>query len=202
MTCEQCLGLLLTTDLGRLPARATGERDADVQDIPLENHLEGCAACAGVQELLLAGEGALAMSLDGEAPSVNPPQISAGAWAAVRRSRRRRAAILASAALVLASSAFGVQYVLPEARRLLAPPPPVVTKTFRLSCLSSEQAASLLGPYLPTPENPRWQAERFSVTPARHGIRAVAVSAPQSTIDRVPVLLAEFERDPNAACRR
>jgi hypothetical protein len=178
------------------------EDGADDSNVTLAAHLETCPKCAGVERLLIAGEGAVATSLDAERPSRNPGEISADAWAAVTRRRRRLATSLGGAALVLASGWLGVQYVLPEANRLLAPPPPVVTKTFRLSCLSSEQAAALLGPYLPGPENPRWQMERFSVTPARHGIRAVAVSAPQATIDRVPALLAEFERDPNAACRR
>ncbi len=66
------------------------------------------------------------------------------------------------------------------------PQPPAVTQTFLLKCLTSEQAASLLRPYLPMPQNPRWQAERYSVTPGSHGLRAFTVGAPGYLIDRVP----------------
>jgi hypothetical protein len=91
--------------------------------------------------------------------------------------------------------------VVPELRRLTAAPPPVVTETFSLACLSPEQAASIIRPYLPPPENPRWQAERFDVVPARGGIRAITVRAPHEVIARVPAVLSRFERDADAACR-
>ncbi|HJQ12434.1 MAG TPA: hypothetical protein VJ840_15490 [Gemmatimonadaceae bacterium] len=88
-----------------------------------------------------------------------------------------------------------------ELQRFFAPPPPVETATFTLNCLSGDQAASLLRPYLPRPQNPMWQAEDFDVFAAKGGIKAVTVRAPAATIARVPALLARFEADPQAACR-
>lgn len=94
----------------------------------------------------------------------------------------------------------GTRIIAPEMQRLLESPPPVVVATFPLKCLSSDQAASLLRPYLPRPKNPRWQAEDFDVIPGSFGIRAVTVRGPQKLIDDVPGIIAKFEREFATTC--
>jgi hypothetical protein len=118
-----------------------------------------------------------------------------------RRVTRWLGVPVAAAALLVTLQIIG-RGVVPEVQRLTAPPPDVETEIFSLTCLSPEQAASLLRPYLPIPQNPRWQAERFDVRAIDGGISAVAVRAPRATLDGVPRILARFEKDPTAACRR
>jgi len=200
MTCTECIDMLGTAALGRIPP---ANADADVPDrAALEAHLATCATCRATQRVLVAGQAALAHSLDMEAPSRPSAEIVEHALTFPQRVIRRRA-LAGVVALVVALAGWEAWTVgAPEVRRLLAPPPPVVVQTFRLRCLSPEQAISLLRPYLPQPQNPRWQAERFDVIPTAAGIRAVTVRAPRELIDRVPALLETFERDQGAACRR
>jgi hypothetical protein len=200
MTCTECIDMLGTAALGRIPP---ANADADVPDrAALDTHLATCASCRATQRVLVASEAALAHSLDMEVASRPSFDIVEHALTFRRRAIRRRS-LVGVLALVVALAGWEAWTVgAPEVRRLLAPPPPVVVQTFHLRCLSPEQATSLLRPYLPQPQNPRWQAERFDVTPTAAGIRAVTVRAPRELIDRVPALLETFERDQGAACRR
>ena len=200
MTCNECIEMLTIAPLGRI---SPADADADVPDrAALEAHLATCTSCRATQRMLVASEAALARSLDTEVTLRPSAEIVEHAWTFHQRAAHRRL-LVAVVALVVAVAMWGTWTVTaPEVRRLLAPPPPVVVQTFRLRCLSPEQATSLLRPYLPLPQNPRWQAERFDVTPTAVGIRAVTVRAPRELIDRVPALLETFERDQGAACRR
>ena len=189
MNCSECLELVVTCNLG-----------SDLDDA--NGHIHGCRVCTRAVDIMVAGERLLVESLNGELPHRAANEVAQTSWARVNRMRVRR--WVTAGAIAAAVVTFGLlgRFALPEVRRLIAPPPPVVTVTFSLQCLSSEQAAALLRPYLPIPQNPRWQAERFSVTPAADGIRAVTIRAPQETINEVPALLTRFENDPGAACRR
>jgi hypothetical protein len=178
----------------------TGDLQSDLDGA--KGHLHECVACSRAAELTLAGERVLAESLDAEVPQRTSDEVAQTSWIRVRRMRVRRWIIVGAIAAAVATFGLLGRFAMPEVRRLIAPPPPVVTATFSLACLSSEQAAMLLRPYLPIPQNPRWQAESFSVSPAPDGIRAVTIRAPQETIDRVPALLTRFENDRGAACRR
>jgi hypothetical protein len=97
----------------------------------------------------------LAAVLAGDAARRPASAVAAHAWATVHRAWYRR---WLTAALCLTAVAlvwlFAWVLVVPEVRRLTAAPPPVVTETFSLACLSPEQAASIIRPYLPAPENP------------------------------------------------
>jgi hypothetical protein len=211
--CDDYLHLLETADLALLTSAADGSRDAmaldtaapdvtpDERAAMLEHHRE-CASCRVAATLLMEAQRELGAVLRGDGPSRPSAALAEHAWLARQRAWRQRVRRMVMAAMLAAFAFLTWRYAVPEMRRLLAPPPPTVTETFSLTCLSPAQAASLLRPYLPAPENPRWQAEHFSVTPAEHDIRAVTVRAPRALIDRVPELLARFERDPNAACRR
>jgi len=200
VTCEECGELLHTVDLRAL-SEATSDDPAGTDGALMLAHLRSCRRCGSAAELLIAGERALARDLGDVTSRHAPDEVARHAWTSMRARRRRFVIATIAVAVAIIGAGTASYVIVPEARRLLAPPPPVVTRTFPLTCLSAEQAASLLRPYLPVPENPRWQAERFDVSPAV-GVGAVTVRAPQELIDRVPTLLAEFERYPTAACRR
>ena len=175
-------------------ASARGARGRVVRPLELQRDREAV--------LMVAGELALRQGLGAEAPSRASRVVAETSWARLNRSRVRRWVAAGSVVATIAVVWLFSRFALPDIQRLVVPEPPLVTKTFSISCLSPQQAATLLQPYLPVPLNPRWQAEHFSVTPAGPGIRAVTVRAPQSTIDLVPDLLARFETDPGAACRQ
>jgi hypothetical protein len=200
MTCGECMDALMVVTLsGNAPVvddRSGADRAA------IEAHCSTCADCRAARQLLVAGDAALAHSLDADVSTRPTLHVVDRAWTARRRAAGRRALVALLVVIVAASVWAAWSIAAPELRRLLEPPPPVVVQTFELRCLSPEQATSLLRPYLPIPQNPRWQAERFEVMPAAAGIRAVTVRAPHELIDRVPALLARFERYPGAACHR
>jgi hypothetical protein len=200
MTCSECVDALTVAAL-RDDTSVVATLDA-TDRAAVEAHCSTCADCRAARQLFVAAEVALAQSLDADVAARPTLYVVEHAWTARRRAAGRRA-LVALFALIVAAFVWATWSIAaPEVRLLLEPPPPVVVQTFELRCLSPEQAASLLRPYLPMPQNPRWQAERFDVLPAAVGIRAVTVRAPRELIDRVPALLARFERDPGAACRR
>ncbi|HYD53944.1 MAG TPA: hypothetical protein VEA99_15010 [Gemmatimonadaceae bacterium] len=197
MTCAECRERLAEVALP--PPRAGLD---DGIDAPLREHLAACPRCATIAERLADAERALAASLAASRPTLSAATVAEHAWAAARRRRRLQwlgaVAVAGAGALAwVVAARLG-----PELRRLTAPPPPVVVETFTVTCLAPEQAAALVRPHLPPPENPRWQVERFGVEPVGGGIRAITVRAPRAVIDRVPALLARFETHPDAACRR
>jgi hypothetical protein len=170
----------------------------------VQAHVGTCERCTRAVEIFRTAERSLAESLAlVEAGAVPPEHVAAMAWNRVRRQRFvRRIVIPVAMVLAVLATALFVTKLGPEIKRMTGAPPPVVTQTFTLRCLSPDQAESLLRPYLPVPQNPRWQAEMFDVRPAADGLRAVTVRAPAATLALVPKLLERFENDPGAACRR
>ncbi len=189
MNCETCSELLLVEDL-----RLRDHPDA-------REHLAGCMSCTEIAHLLASGESALSVELDSMRPHRQPSEVATVAWSRSRAQVKRRRVLAIAGAAVIALLALTVRPALFELQRLTAPQPPAITRTFPTTCLSGDQAATLLRPYLPVPQNPRWQAEAFDVWSNGDQIRAVTVRAPQELIDRIPELLTQFESGPVAACR-
>jgi anti-sigma factor RsiW len=203
MTCSECLESLLVADI-RL--RGSGDpSETAVSDVAsMQAHLTECPRCKRAVEILREGQEGLSGSLFlDSAQRHSPESLAEYAYGRVRRERLVRWRVLPVIVVLfaLAATLLGMTFG-PEIKRLITPPPAVETVTFSLRCLSGEQAAGLLRPYLPLPENPMWQAERFDVRPAGGGIRAVTMRAPRATLASVPGLLARFERDRGAACSR
>ena len=201
MTCAECIDLVLVARLGEANTLAiedeAGDRAADIS-----THLASCPNCTRITENLRVAERSLVLSLAASTAGSSPETIADAAFEHRRRARLFRWLLLPLVLVAVAiATLFFVGQFSPAIRRDTAPPPAVETRTFSLQCLSGEQAASLLRPYLPTPQNPMWQAEAFDVRPAGGGIRAVTVRAPHATLEQVPQLLAPFENNPNAECR-
>jgi anti-sigma factor RsiW len=203
MTCSECLEWLLTADIRPLkPAVGNAESEGS-EAMTVAAHVAGCEKCSRALAVLRAAEAGLSESLlpSGTVRQL-PETLAEYACRRVRRERLLRWTILpVMIALFVLATVFLTTTFGTPLKRLLTPPPAVETETFTLRCLSGEQAASLLRPYLPLPENPMWQAERFDVRPAGPGIRAVTVRAPHTTLALVPSLLARFEREARASCQ-
>lgn len=198
MTCAESIAIISQADVA---AMTTLQRD-NAESMALAEHVTGCDECRQRVGLVVAAASELSSQLNADYPALDPATVSSTAWLKVHRARRVRFVSLAASLFALLAVFLFGRTVVSETQRMLAPPPPPVTVTYSLKCLSADQAAALLRPYLPAPQNPRWQAEAYSITPAQLGIRAVTVRAPQEVIDEVPRILARFEQDENAECRR
>jgi hypothetical protein len=204
MTCAECMDALLVADFETTGFRVKPLESIGGNMVGIEEHIASCETCTRAAEILRTAQEGLSASLALASAHKETPQLMADY--AYKRVRRERLVWWTVLPVIIVAFVFGAAMLAtnfgPGVRRYFTPPPTVETRTFSLSCLSGEQAASLLTPYLPSPQNPMWQAEAFDVRPAGGGIRAVTVRAPGTTLALVPVLLERFERDPNAACRR
>jgi len=198
MQCDQALDALLAADLASLQRDGTARPD---QPSDLMDHLDACDRCRGALSVLVAGELALSHSLGRLAPATKAEDVVAAAVMRQRRTRRRRVVALMGGSLVVCLGWLAWVQVVPEMQRMLAPPPQVVVHTFALRCMTPAEAASVIRPYLPLPQNPRWQAEMFDVSPAQGSVRAVTVRAPRSTIAAIAQVLSRVDGADAAACR-
>jgi len=198
VNCAECTDALLEADL--TTADVSSDRTLSPIDPEMHEHIASCRRCGGIAGLLLDSQSALSQGLEIQGGQ-NPDALAVSVYRRYRRERLVRRLVVPLGVLALVAAT--LMLVANFGRTLqtyFEPPPAVETVTFSLSCLSGQQAATLLQPYLPRPQNPMWQAESFSVTPAGGGIKAVTVRAPKEMIAQVPGLLTRFEADPQAAC--
>jgi hypothetical protein len=130
VSCDDYLAMLATLPVEEL-------------EYPAREHAAGCHNCDRVTRVVAEREQNMLMAFDDLRSSVPAAQTAASALAA---SGRREIARYYQIGLGIATVAT-VLY-LSMSRILPAPPPsPVVTESFRLQCLSPEQAAEVLRPY-------------------------------------------------------
>jgi hypothetical protein len=199
VTCAECTDALLEADL--TSADLESERQLSPIGPEAREHIATCSRCGGIAGVLLESQSALSRALETHGDQ-HPDALAVSVYRRYRRERIVRTVVVPAGILALVlAAAILVGNFGRTLQRFFAPPPAVETVTFSLSCLSAQQAATLLRPYLPRPQNPMWQAESFDIAPAGGGIKAVTVRAPEAMIAHVPELLARFEADPRAACR-
>jgi hypothetical protein len=182
MTCQECLAELESGSLRDLPA-----------DSPVMLHCAGCPDCARVTTLLREREYSAATLLNNLPPFSNPLTV---AEMAVRTSQRRRVGrvvvMLSGAALVATIWITAATLVIPmfeddPVRSSLR------TETIALSCLSPEQAATIVDPYVRSHGSVYWIAAS--------GIPAITVRATPDELSKVRELIREFDSDRRSACR-
>ena len=184
MTCEECITELATGSLRELAA-----------DSPVMNHCSRCPDCAQLTTLLRDREYHAASVLNSLPPVSNPISV---AEAAGRLSRRRRVGglvVMASGtALVLTIWIAAATTVIPRMNSAEADGRNALrTETIPLTCLSPQQAADIINPYVRGPGSKYWLPSS--------GISAITVQANASELGRSRALIREFEKDPAAACR-
>jgi hypothetical protein len=107
-------------------------------------HAAGCRDCDRVTRVVAEREQNMLMAFGELQPSVPAAQTAASA---LMRSRRRKVALYYKTGLGIAMAAIALYMTM--SRTVPAPPPSSrVSETFRLQCLSPEQAAEVLRPQI------------------------------------------------------
>ena len=183
MTCAQCLAELATGSLRELPP-----------DSAVMLHCARCSDCARLTTLLRDREYNAASVLNTLPSLSNPITV---AETAGRVSRRRRVGslvvMLSGAALVVTIWIAAATTIIPmmndaekDSRSALR------TETIPLSCLSPQQAADIINPYVREGGSAYWLPSS--------GISAITVRGTAAELAKSRNLIRDFENDPHAAC--
>jgi hypothetical protein len=184
MTCQDCLSALSTESLREMTA-----------DSPVLQHCATCPECARLTTMLRDREYETATVLNGLPPMSNPLTV---AETAVRTAQRRRvgrvAVIISGAALAATIAIVSATIVIPamnagdDVRRST-----LRTETMQLTCLSPQQAADIIDPYV------RSNHSKYYIPGS--SISAITVQGTPGELAKSRELINRFERDPSAACR-
>jgi hypothetical protein len=189
MNCEQCLEELSTTSLREMPA-----------DSPAMQHCATCPDCAGLTTRLREREYEAATLLNGLPPLSSPLTVAQNSALLSRRRRVGRMVVTLSGIAGAIIIAVAGSAVLPGATHSVASlfdapaPARLRTETIPLTCLSPEQAADIINPYV------RSHGSTY-YTPTS-GISAITVRGTGEELARSRNLIHDFENDPAAACHR
>jgi hypothetical protein len=188
MTCEECLSALETESLREMTA-----------DSAVMRHCATCPDCARVTTMVRDKEYETATVLNGLPPMSNPVTV---AETAGQTDQRRRVggivvtlSAIAGAIIIWIVSATMVVPGLQRAGVIGSGQDRggMRTETMQLSCLSPQQAADIINPYVRSNHSKYW-------IPGS-GISAITVQGTPGELAKSRDLITEFERDPNAACR-
>jgi hypothetical protein len=184
MTCAEVLASLSTESLRDMPA-----------DSSVMSHCATCPECSRVTTLLREKEYEAATVLNGLPPMSNPITL---AERSVLTSKRRRvgrvAVIVTGAALVATIWITASLTIVPRMNEADARAgSELYTETMQLSCLSPQQAADIINPYV------RSQGSAYYLPSS--GISAITVRGNWQELGKSRELISKFERDPGAACR-
>ena len=186
MNCQECLDELSTMSLREIPA-----------DSPIMQHCVTCADCARLTTRLRDREYDAANVLNNFPPLSSPLSVAETATAL---SKRRRAGHYV---VMLSGIAGGIiiwivaaTMIIPAMSRtgIVAGPSMSVlrTETIALRCLSPQQAADIINPYV------RSHGSTYYMPTS--GISAITVRGTADELARSRDLIRDFERDPAAAC--
>ena len=184
MTCAECLSELATGSLREMPS-----------DSAVMLHCATCPDCSRLTTLLREREYNAANVLNNLPPMSNPITV---AETSVRTAQRRRVGrvlvMLSGAALVITIWIAAATIFIPAMNRAdLNTSSTLRTETIPLSCLSPQQAADIINPYV------RSQGSTYYVPTS--GISAITVRGNASEVAKSRNLIRDFENDPAAACR-
>ena len=176
MNCDTYLSMVATLPVEELAHGAARE------------HAAGCRDCDRVTCVVVERERSMQLAFGTLHSSVPSEQVAARALTA---SRRHLVALWYRIGLGVALASSGVYFV---QARLFPPPPavPTVREMFPLRCISSEEAAELLRPFL-------GKSGRLSIHPnSRIGI--VEVEAPLSQMAKARQVLERFDNPAQSFC--
>ena len=184
MTCEECIAELATGSLREL-----------TPDSPIMSHCARCPDCAQLTTLLRDREYQAASVLNNLPPRSNPITVAETAGLLSRRRRVGGLVVMASgAALVITIWIAAAVTVIPRMNGAEADGRNAMrTETIPLTCLSPQQAADIINPYVRGRRSMYWIPST--------GISAITVQGNASELARSRDLIREFEKDPAAECR-
>jgi hypothetical protein len=184
MTCEECLSALATESLREM-----------TPDSAVMQHCERCPDCARVTTALRDREYETATVLNSLPPMSNPLTVAETAVGTAQRRRLGRVAVMISGgALVATLWIVAAMVVIPAFDDgHVSAGSTLHTETMALSCLSPQQAADLISPYV------RTRGSTFYVSTS--GISTITVRGTPGELSKSRELIREFEYDPGAACR-
>ena len=184
MTCEQCLEELATGSLREMRA-----------DSAVLVHCATCPDCARLTTLLRDREYNAANVLNNLPPMSNPIILAETSVNLARRRRIGRVVVYLSGAALAATIwiAAATTVILPLQRLDRPTSSTLRTETIALSCLSPQQAADIIYPYVRT----RGSTYYIPTT----GISAITVRGTAAELAKSRSLIGNFESDPAATCR-
>ncbi len=183
MTCEECLSELATGSLREMAGDST-----------VMQHCATCPDCSRLTTLLRDREYNAANVLNNLPPMSNPITLAETAVTTAHRRRVGRVVVMISgAALVVTIWFSAATLILPAMRSNGRTASTLLTETIPLSCLSPQQAADIIDPYLRT-------AGSLYFVP-KSGISAITVRGTAAQLNKSKDLIRNFESDPAAACR-
>jgi glutaredoxin-related protein len=187
MTCEECLSALETESLREISG-----------DSAVMRHCATCPDCARVTTMVRDKEYETATVLNSLPPMSDPLTLAETAGQTDQRRRVGGVVVtlsaIAGAIIIWIVSATMVVPALFQMRVIGGTPATGVrTETMQLSCLSPQQAEDVIDPYI------KGRNSRFYVP--NTGISAITVRGTPDELAKSRDLIANFERDPNAACR-
>ena len=183
MTCQECLAILATGSLRELTA-----------DSPVMSHAATCPDCSRVTTQLRDRESYAADLFNSLPPMSNPITIAeVAAGTARRRKTGRFVVMLTGTALAITIWITAATTVIPMLNRSdLRIASELRTETIQLSCLSPQQAADIINPYV------RSHGSTFYLPSS--GISAITVRGTAKELRKSHELIDEFEQNPSAAC--
>lgn len=185
MTCEECLAELATGSLRELPS-----------DSAVMRHCTTCPDCSRLTTLLRDREYEAATVLNNLPPMSNPLTVAESSVHMAQRRRVGRVVVMISgAALVITIWIAAATTILPRLNHVggQAASGVLRTETMPLSCLSPQQAADIINPYV------RSRGSTYYIPTS--GISAITVRGTADELARSRDIIGQFEKDPAAACR-
>jgi hypothetical protein len=183
MTCEECLSELATGSLREMAA-----------DSAVMQHCTTCPDCSRLTTLLRDREYNAANVLNNLPPMSNPITLAETAVSTAHRRRVGRIVVMLSgAALVVTIWFTAATLILPTMRSNGPTMSTLLTETIPLSCLSPQQAADIINPYV------RSRGSTYYVPTS--GISAITVRSTAAELAKSRDVIRKFENDPAAACR-
>jgi hypothetical protein len=150
-------------------------------------HAAECHDCDRVTRVVAEREHNMRMAFEDLQFSVSAPQTAA---AALTASRRRKVAVSYNIGLGLATLAT-VLFVMVSRATSVPRPSPMITETFRLQCLSPDQAAEILRPYIPATGRMRIRDKSLGV---------IDVEAPSEVMATARSILDRYDSPAQSQC--
>jgi len=183
MTCAQVLETLSTASLRDMPA-----------DSAVMAHCATCPDCVRVTTLLREKEYEAASVLNGLPPMSNPITLAEESVVTSNRRRVGRIAVIGTGAALVATIWIAASLtIFPELIHSDSPPSELRTESMQLSCLSPQQAADLINPYVRS-HGSNWYIPKS-------GISVITIRGTGDELAKSRDLIAQFETDPGAACK-